>query len=139
MKLTSLETLIVLEAVWDSGVTVAADKALNEGGALQHICHRADVYAGQALVACLVIKHGHSSLSSLHDTVWHQLNGLKRAEIHQRRLLVSTSVPLGACRTQGAVEEELRERIPHQTVPLQVEIGLDVERFHRVRIVGVGR
>jgi hypothetical protein len=43
-------------------------------------------------------------------------------------------VPLGACQTQGAVEEEL----PHQAVPLQVKIGLDVERFHRVRIVGVG-
>jgi hypothetical protein len=40
---------------------------------------------------------------------------------------VCSSVPLGACRTQGAVEEELRARIPHQA-PLQVKIGLDVER-----------
>ncbi len=42
-----------------------------------------------------------------------------------------------ACRKQGAVKEELRARIPHQAVP--VEIGLEVERFHRIRIVGVGR
>jgi hypothetical protein len=46
---------------------------------------------------------------------------------------------LEACRTQGAVEEELRARIPHQAVPRQVKIGLDVERFHWIRIVGVGR
>jgi hypothetical protein len=169
------KTQIVLEAVWDSGETVAADEARNEGGAPQHVCNRADVDAGQALVAGRVIEHGHSSSlqtisfieisieagillggkheacfvlgvagiepmpSSLHDTVWRPLNGLKRAEIHQGHLLVSTAVPIVACRTQGAVEEELRAHIPHQTVPLQVEIGLDVERFHRVRIVGEGR
>ena len=49
---------------------------------------------------------------------------------------------LVACRSQGAVEEELRARIPHQAGPRQVEIGLDevdVERFHWIRIVGVGR
>jgi hypothetical protein len=46
---------------------------------------------------------------------------------------------LEACRTQDAVEEELRARIPHQAVPHQVEIGLDIERFYRIRIVGVGR
>ena len=121
-------TPIVLEAEWDSGVTVAADEARNEGGAPQHVGHRADVEAGQARVACRVIEHGHSS--SLHDDVWGQVNGLKRAEVHRR---------LEACRTQGAVEEELRARIPHQAVPRQVEIGLDVELFHWIRIVGVGR
>ncbi len=42
---------IVLEAVWNSGVTVAADETRNEGGVPQHIRHRADVEAGQALVA----------------------------------------------------------------------------------------
>ena len=131
------KTPIVLEAVWDRGVTVAADEARNERGAPQHVCHRANVEAGQARVAGRVIKHGHSR--SLHDTVRRQLNGLKRAEIHQGYLLVHSSVPLGACRTQGAVEEELRARIPHQAVPLQGKIGLDVERFHRVWIVGVGR
>jgi hypothetical protein len=131
------KTLIVLEAVWDRGVTVASDVARNERGAHKHVCRRAKVETGQARVAGRVIEHGHSR--SLHDTVRRQLNGLKRAEIHQGYLLVCSSVPLGACRTQGAVEEELRARIPHQAVPLQVKIGLDVERFHRVRIVGVGR
>ena len=132
-------TPIVLEAEWDSGVTVAADEARNEGGAPQHVGHRADVEAGQARVACRVIEHGHSS--SLHDAVWGQVNGLKRAEINQGHLLVRTTVHrrLEACRTQGAVEEELRARIPHQAVPRQVEIGLDVELFHWIRIVGVGR
>ena len=75
------KTPIVLEAVWDRGVTVAANEARNERGAPQHVCHRANVEAGQARVAGRVIKHGHSR--SLHDTVWRQLNGLKRAEIHQ--------------------------------------------------------
>ncbi len=61
-------------------------------------------------------------------------NGLKRAEIHQGHLLVRGTVHrrLEACQTQGAVEEELRARIPHQAVPRQVEIGLEVERFHRI-------
>ncbi len=123
--------------MWDRGVTVAADEAKNEWGAPQHVCHRANVEAGQARVAGRVIEHGHSS--SLHDTVRRQLNGLKRAEIHQGYLLVHSSFPLGACRAQGAFEEELRARIPHQAVPLQAKIGLDVERLHLVRIVGVGR
>jgi hypothetical protein len=53
---------------------------------------------------------------------------------------VSTALPcsLSARWTQGTVEEELRASIPHQTVPLQVEVCLDVEGFRRVRIVGVG-
>ena len=59
---------ILLEAVWDRGVTVAADEARNEGDPPQHVCHRADVQAGQARVAGRVIEHGHSS--SLHGTVW---------------------------------------------------------------------
>ena len=83
-------TPIVLEAVWDGGVTVAADEARNEGGAPQHVGHWADVEAGQARVAGRVIEHGHSS--SLHDAVRRQLNGLKRAEIHQGHLLVETLV-----------------------------------------------
>ncbi len=45
------KTSIVLEAVWNSGVTVAADEAQNEGGAPQHVRDRADVEAGQAQVA----------------------------------------------------------------------------------------
>ncbi len=76
-------SLIVLEAVWDGGVTVAADEARNEG-------HRADVEAGQARVAGRIIEHGHSS--SLHNTVRSQVNGLKRAEIHQEHILVQTAV-----------------------------------------------
>ena len=75
------KTPVVLEAVWDSGVPIAADEARNEGSAPQHDCHRANVEAGQARVAGRVIKHGHSR--SLHDTVRRQLNGLKRAEIDQ--------------------------------------------------------
>ena len=42
---------MVLEAVWNRGVTVAANETRNEGGAPQHVRHRADVEAGQALVA----------------------------------------------------------------------------------------
>jgi hypothetical protein len=52
----------------------------------------------------------------------------------------AVNLVLGACGTQGAVEEELRAGIPHrdQAVPLQVKIGLDIEGFHRVRVVGEG-
>ncbi len=39
-------TPTVLEAVWDSGLTVATDEARDEGGAPQHIGHQADVQAG---------------------------------------------------------------------------------------------
>jgi hypothetical protein len=60
---------MVLEAVWGSAVTVAADEARNEGGAPQHIGYLADVEAGQARVACRVIEHGNSTGSSLHDAV----------------------------------------------------------------------
>ena len=44
---------IVLEAMWNSRVTVqvAADEALNEGCSPQHVCHWADVGAGQTQVA----------------------------------------------------------------------------------------
>ena len=45
------KTLIVLEAVWNSGVTVSADEALNERGASKHVGYWADVEAGQARVA----------------------------------------------------------------------------------------
>ena len=79
----------------------------------QHVRHRADVEAGQARVAGRVIEHGHSSL--LHDTVWSQSDGLERAEVHEGYLLVGSTVRelLGACGTQGTVEEELRTCIPH--------------------------
>jgi hypothetical protein len=68
-------TLVLLEAVWDSRVTVAADEAQNEGGAPhwpQHVGHKADVEAGQAQFAGRVIEHGHSS--SLHDAVRGKVN-----------------------------------------------------------------
>jgi hypothetical protein len=71
------------------------------------------------------------------------VSGLKRAEIDQGHLLVLSTVHsrLEACQTQGAVEleEELRARIPHQAVPRQVKIGLEVKLFHWIRILGVGR
>jgi hypothetical protein len=53
---------------------------------------------------------------------------------------VNTAEPfrLSSRGTQDTVEEELRASIPHQTVPLQVKVYLDVEGFHRVRIVWVG-
>ncbi len=75
------KTVIVLEAVWNRVVTVAADETRNEGGAPQHVRHMADVEAGQVLAAGRVIEHRHSSL--LHDTVWSQSNGLNRAEVHE--------------------------------------------------------
>ena len=128
---------IVPEAVWNCRVTVAADEARNEGGAPKYVGHGADVEAGQAWVAGRIIEHGYTSL--LHDTVWGQLNGLKCAEVHQGHLLVRVTEPFEACGTQGTVEKELRACIPHQTVPLQVKIGLDIEGFHRVRVVGEGR
>ena len=40
------KTPIVLEAVWNRGVTVAADETRNEGGTPQHVRHRANVEAG---------------------------------------------------------------------------------------------
>ncbi len=57
--------LVVLEAMWNIRVTVAAD---DEGCSPQHFRHRADVEAGQKWVAGRVVEHGYSS--SLHDTVW---------------------------------------------------------------------
>ena len=104
---------MVLEAVWNRGVTVAADETQNEGGTPQHVRHRANVEAGKAQVAGRVIEHGHSSL--LHDTVWSRSDGLKCAEVHEGHLLVGSTVHglLGACGTQGTVEEELRTCIPH--------------------------
>ena len=42
---------IVLEPMWNCGVTVAANEAQNEGRSPQHVCHRADVEAGQTRVA----------------------------------------------------------------------------------------
>ncbi len=84
------KTPVVLEAVWNSGVTVAADETRNEGGAPQNVSHRADVEAGQALVAGRVIEHGHSS--PLHDAVWRQIDGFKRAEVHEGHLLVRSTV-----------------------------------------------
>ncbi len=88
------KTLIVLEAVLNSGVTVAADETRNDWGAPQHVCDRAGVEAGQA--AGRVIEHRHSSL--LHDAVRIQIDGLKRAEVHEGHLLVGCMVPkpLGA-------------------------------------------
>ncbi len=41
------KTLIVFEAVWNRGVTVAAYEARNEWGAPQHVRDRTDVEAGQ--------------------------------------------------------------------------------------------
>ncbi len=104
------------------------------------------VEAGQVRVAGRIIEHGYASL--LHDTVWGQLNGLKCAEVHQGHLLGRVTVthalmltvtltvtePLGACGKQGTVEKELMACIPHQTVPLQVKIGLDMERLHRAQV-----
>ncbi len=123
----------VPEAVWNCRVTVAANEARNEGGAPKYVGHGADAEAGQALVAGRIIEHG-----LLHDTDWGQLNGLKCAEVHQGHLLVRVTHPFGACGTHGTVEE-LRACIPHQTVPLQVKIGLDIEGLHRVLFVGEGR
>jgi hypothetical protein len=54
----------------------------NEGGAPQHVRDRADVEAGQALVAGQVIEHGH--FSPLHDAVLRQIDQLKRAELQQQ-------------------------------------------------------
>jgi hypothetical protein len=45
------KTPIILEAAWDSGVTVAEDEALNERGTPHHVCYRANAEAGQARVA----------------------------------------------------------------------------------------
>jgi hypothetical protein len=42
--------LIVLEAMWSSGVPVAADETQNEVGAPQHVLDQADVEARQARV-----------------------------------------------------------------------------------------
>ncbi len=113
------KTPIVLEAVWNSGVTVAVDETRNEGGAPPRVLHRADVEAGQVLVAGCVIEHGHFSL--LLDDVQSQIDGLKRAEVHQGNLLVGITVqcPLGTCGTQGTLEEGLRTHIVHQAAASQ--------------------
>jgi hypothetical protein len=52
---------------------------MKHGGAPHHVSYRADVESGQVLIAGLVIEHGHSS--QLHDAVWIQIDGLKRAEV----------------------------------------------------------
>jgi hypothetical protein len=48
---------IVPEAVWNCRVTVAADEARTEGGALKYVGHGADAEAGQVRVAGRIIKH----------------------------------------------------------------------------------
>ena len=45
------KALIVLKAMWNRGVTIAANEARNEGSSPQHVRHRADVEAGQTRVA----------------------------------------------------------------------------------------
>jgi hypothetical protein len=82
---------IVLEAVLNPGVTVAADETRNEGGAPKHVRDRAEVEEGQALVAGLVLEHGH--FSPLHDAVLCQIDRLKRAEVHEGHLLVGSTEP----------------------------------------------
>ena len=62
---------------------------------------------------------------------------LKRAEIIRETSLcepLSPLAPVGQC----TVEEELRACIPCQTIPLNVKVCLDVERFYQVWIVQVG-
>ncbi len=63
-------------------MTVATYETLtrNEGGSPHHVHYRAEVEAGQVLVAGLVVEYGHSS--QLYDAVWIQIHGLKRAEVH---------------------------------------------------------
>ena len=43
------KTPMVLEAVWNSRVTVSAGEARNERGASKHVFHWADLEAGQAI------------------------------------------------------------------------------------------
>ena len=73
------KTLIVLEAVWNRGVTVAAHGARNDGRSPQHVYHWADVKAGQLVIAYRVIEHLHSN--SLNDTVLNQLDRIKASNV----------------------------------------------------------
>jgi hypothetical protein len=77
----------------------------------------------------------------LHHAIWGQIDGLKRAEIHQGYLLVVCPVfwILTAAPTKGAVEKELRACIPHQAISCQVKVTCRIEFSNRVWIVGVRR
>jgi hypothetical protein len=77
----------------------------------------------------------------LHDAIWGQIDGLKRAEIHQRHLLVIGRVfwTLAAATAKGAVEEELRSCIPNQAIPIQIKVTHHIEFSNRIRIVGERR
>ncbi len=97
-------------------------------GSPKHVRHLAleDVETGQTQVAGRIVERGYSC--SLDETVWVQIDRLKRAKIHQGHLLVSTDEALSLSfrhyGTQVTFEEELRAHVPHQTVPLQAEVCL---------------
>ena len=77
----------------------------------------------------------------MHHAIWGQIDGLKRAEIHQGYLLVVCPVfcILTAAPTKGAVEKELRACIPHQAISSQVKVTYHIEFSNRVWIVGERR
>jgi hypothetical protein len=84
----SSKTQLILEAMLNRGMAVASNEARNKRCMPQKVRQWADLKAGQQLVAGLVTEHGHSS--SLHEIARGQVEGLKRDEIHQGRLFVST-------------------------------------------------
>jgi hypothetical protein len=77
----------------------------------------------------------------LHHAIWGQIDGLKRAEIHQGYLLVVCPVfwTLTAAPTKGAVEKELRACIPHQAISSQVKVTYHIKFSNKVQIVGERR
>jgi hypothetical protein len=52
--------------------------------------------------------------------------------------LPSLPGPLGACGTQGTVEEELGTRIPHQAIPLQGKSVVILNDSTGFRLLGKG-
>jgi hypothetical protein len=84
--------LLTLEEVWIIGLLLM-NTEWKEGGEGQHICHRADVKAGQVLIAGWVMEHGHSRPQHDSDTVWSQIGGLNCAEVYLGHLLVRSTVP----------------------------------------------
>jgi hypothetical protein len=92
---------------------------------------------GRAGAGCLP---SHRAWALQLTTAQGQVNGLKRAEKHQRYLLVTDPLaPVGHnLKVHLKKSWGCTAHIPHHSVTRQVEIGLDVERFHWIQMVGVG-
>ncbi len=125
------KTPIVLEAVWNCGMTVASDETQNE-----HVSYRADVEAGLAIQGCWQShRAGHSSCMMLSWVRSMGSNMLKytRDTSVWDVLYPGPLAPMGhkVMLKKSWDSWECAYHTRHwQAVPLQVKISCDVQWFH---------